>query len=88
MKEVSRQTPPQESTSSLAVPFGRDTLAETMLEFLLWMEESKGLRLCQAFKPQHDWYMPALADVERLAREFLGMKAATGPDKPNMEHLT
>ena len=88
MKEVSRQTSPQESASSPAVPHGRDKLVETMLEFLLWMEESKGLRLCQAFKPQYDWYMPALGDKERLAREFLGMKVATGPVKRNMEHLT
>jgi len=88
MKEVSRQASPQESAPLSAVPHGRDKLVETMLEFLVWIENSRGLMLCQAFKPQYDWYMPALGDKERLAREFLGMKAATGPDKPNMEHLT
>jgi hypothetical protein len=44
--------------------------------------------LCQAFKPQYDGYIPARANKAELAREFLGTKAATGPDKPNMEHLT
>ena len=88
MKEVSGQTAPQESASPFAAPLGRDKLAETMREFLLWIEKSKDLMLCQAFKPQYDGYMPALADKERLARKFLGKRAATGPDKPNMEHLT
>jgi hypothetical protein len=87
MKKVPRQVSPQEPALSFAAPLRRDGLAETMLEFLVWIESSKGLTLCQAFKPQYDWYIPALTNKTELAHEFLGMKAATPPDNPTMEHL-
>lgn len=41
-------------------------------EFLVWLERSKGLRLCEPFKPQYDWYTPVPTNPERLAREFFG----------------
>jgi hypothetical protein len=86
-KETARQTAPQESASQSAEPPGRDKLAETMLEFPLWIESSRGLLLCQAFKPRYDWYIPALANKAELTREFLGTRTATDPDEPTMEHL-
>lgn len=59
----------------------REELVQTIDEFLSWLESSKGLRLCEAFKPQYDWYSPVLANKRSLAREFLGKRAT-----PEQEH--
>jgi hypothetical protein len=58
-----------------------DELQRALLDFLKWAEQSKGLALCQAFKPQYDWYMPTITSKENLVREYLG-KTATGLGKP------
>lgn len=64
-----------EAFSALATKPGREDLTPTLLEFLVWIEHSKGLTLCHAFKPQYDWYMPSFANKEQLARDFLSSKA-------------
>jgi len=65
-----------------AAPARREDLAQTLREFLAWLELSKGLRLCESFKPQYDWYMPVPTNVEHLAHEFLGTSADCNKREP------
>lgn len=83
MREVPQRISLPEATATLALPPGREELAKAMHEFLVWIEYAKGLTLCQAFKPQYDWYMPAFANKENLAREFLGTWEAAALEPPN-----
>ncbi|TCV85400.1 hypothetical protein [Sulfurirhabdus autotrophica] len=39
--------------------------------FLLWLEKEKGLRLCSAYKPQYEWYVPANFRIENLVNQFI-----------------
>ncbi|MDP2433909.1 MAG: hypothetical protein Q8O33_18080 [Pseudomonadota bacterium] len=71
--------------TTTAATIGREEMTRTMLAFLAWLEQTKELRLCQAFKPQYDWYMPAYSDKGELAREFLHNRKAADCDKPNLE---
>ncbi len=72
MDEVLRRVTRQDAAAALISPQERENAVQVMLEFLAWLEKSKDLTLCQAFKPQFDWYMPSSANKERLAHEFLG----------------
>lgn len=63
----------------------REEMARTILAFLAWLEQTKELRLCQAFKPQYDWYMPAYSDQGELAREFLRDRRAADFDQAHLE---
>ncbi len=40
-------------------------------DFFLWLEKEKGLRLCNAYKPQYEWYSPANCSVENLIDQFI-----------------
>ena len=42
----------------------------TVSHFLLWLENEKGLRLCNAYKPQYEWYVPANFNTKTLVTEF------------------
>jgi hypothetical protein len=44
--------------------------------------------LCHAFKPQFDWYMPALANKEALVHEFLGSNKSHVLRKTHLEHMS
>jgi hypothetical protein len=59
----------------------------TLSEFLTWIENSKGLTLCQAFQPQYDWYMRAFANKENLAKEFLRTRRPADPDQQDGGYL-
>ncbi len=61
----------QEADATLSVRPGRDERVQMLREFLIWLDKSRGLTLCRAFKPEYDWYMNAFADTEALAHEFL-----------------
>lgn len=87
MGSISTRIATQVPAASIA-PIRREELTQTIRQFLAWLEQSKGLRLCQAFKPQYDWYIPALTNQDGLAREFLAIKTSADPDKPNLERLT
>lgn len=41
-------------------------------QFLVWLEDAKGLVLCQEFKPKYDWYTRVPTDKKTLANEFPG----------------
>jgi hypothetical protein len=92
MKDVLQKITRQEVMSMYTKP-ENDRMAEAMHEFLTWLEQNKGLTLCHAFKPQYDWYMPAFANKQKLAHEFLG-NVRLGASRPlktehlNKEHLT
>lgn len=58
-----------------------EAAAQTIRDFLAWLEACKGLRLCEAFKPRYDWYTPVPFNCEHLTREFLG--SAKTPAEPN-----
>jgi hypothetical protein len=75
----------QDSAVSITPPGPNDQNAQAMLEFLVWLEQAKGLTLCRAFKPQYDWYMPALSNKEKLAREFLGNNRSAGFENTSKE---
>lgn len=64
-------------------PIRRDELERTLRDFLSWMEQSKDLSLCQAFKPQYDWYMPTITSKESLVREYLH-KRVSDQDKQEL----
>ncbi len=66
MDEVRRVTR-QGAAATLISPREREEAVQVMLDFLAWLEKSKDLTLCHAFKPQFDWYMPTSANRERLA---------------------
>lgn len=53
-------------------PDKREGVAQTISAFLAWLETDKGLRLCEVFKPQYDWYSPVAVNHTRLVRQFLG----------------
>ena len=57
-----------------AFTLGGEGAVRTIGDFLEWLETSRGMRLCVAFKPQYDWYVPVPANIGALAREFLGNK--------------
>lgn len=71
--------------TSASAGSGPEEMTQTILAFLAWLEQTKQLRLCQAFKPQYDWYMPAYSDKGKLAREFLGKRRAADFAQPNLE---
>jgi len=87
MKDLSNKISPYESMSMYAIASG-DGYHESMREFLIWLEEYKGLTLCHAFKPQFDWYMPALANKEALVHEFLGSNKSHVLRKTHLEHMS
>lgn len=62
---------------------GEADLGQILIDFLVWIEQDRNLTLCQAFKPQYDWYMPAFAAKENLASEFLGKREKK--DSPYIE---
>ena len=53
---------------------GSEKTLRTINEFFKWLETSKGLRLCEAYKPKYDWYVPVPANLKSLTREFLGKR--------------
>ena len=71
MKDTWQHKKLSEGPVAINFKMERDELAESMFNFLVWLEENKNLLLCAAFKPQFDWYMPAFANKERLVREFM-----------------
>jgi hypothetical protein len=72
MKEALQHLSREDSAIAIT-PSGSDAqLAQTMHDFLVWLEQTKALTLCHPFKPQYDWYMPAFSNKEKLVREFLG----------------
>jgi len=71
MNEILRHNKPDVTVGAVTMKLERGDLAQSMFDFLVWLEENKGLTLCSAFKPQFDWYMPAMANKERLAHEFI-----------------
>ncbi len=81
--EVTEQITQQVAGTAIAEPPEDEAAVRGMLEFLQWIEKSKGLTLCQAFKPQYDWFVPAFANKERLAREFLAMAGPVAFDRRN-----
>ncbi len=85
MREVSRRISGQSSPAAIVAPPGDEKMVQAILEFLVWIENIKGLTLCQAFKPQYDWYMPAFDNKERLAREFLAKQPASTPQETQGE---
>jgi hypothetical protein len=70
-KDMQRSLRPETSVMFDA-PHDREEQAAMLARFLNWLEMTQGMTLCQPFKPQFDWYMPALANKDVLAREFLG----------------
>lgn len=40
-------------------------------DFLKWVEQEKGLVLCEPYKPQYDWFIPILQRSKDLAADFL-----------------
>jgi hypothetical protein len=71
MKETLQKKKLNEGSVEINIIKERDELAQSMFNFLVWLEENKKLVLCTAFKPQFDWYMPAFAKKERLVHEFM-----------------
>lgn len=43
-------------------------------DFLKWVEQEKGLALCEPYKPQYDWYIPIAYHLKGLVVEFLSGK--------------
>ncbi len=60
---------------------------QVLSEFLAWLEKSQQLVLCQVFRPQFDWYMPAFADKKKLARAYLVQKRPLDRDKRDQRAL-
>ena len=58
-----------------------EALARLIGEFLAWLELNKGLRLCEAYKPQYDWYVPIPTNAGTLALEFLEGSAVLDQEK-------
>jgi len=87
MGEVLQQASLQEPGPTFTMPAGRGDITQTLFDFLNWIEQTKGLTLCQEFKPQYDWYMPAFVNKHHLANEFLDNKPSGNRDKPNLERL-
>jgi hypothetical protein len=48
-------------------------LSHVISEFLEWLEEQKGLAICEPYKPQFAWYIPSHASKEKLVMEFFGI---------------
>lgn len=71
MKEQLRHNNSNVVVGAITMQQERGDPARSMIDFLVWLEENKGLTLCSAFKPQFDWYMPAMANKERLVHEFI-----------------
>jgi hypothetical protein len=71
MKENLQKTKLNDGVVAIKMKNEHDELAQSMFNFLVWLEENKKLVLCSAFKPQFDWYMPAFAKKERLVHEFM-----------------
>lgn len=71
MKKALQHLSHPDSAIAITEPSSDQQLAQTMHDFLVWLEQSKTLTLCHPFKPQFDWYMPALSNKEKLVREFL-----------------
>ncbi len=76
MKDVLQRLSHQAAPAGKVIPSGHEEHARVLSEFLAWLEKTQGLTLCLAFKPQYDWYMPALANKRRLASEFIGATKA------------
>ena len=51
-------------------------ITHAMSTFLDWLEKQKGLRLCEAYKPQYEWYVPICGNKEELLLEFFGISLA------------
>lgn len=81
MKDISPRIASQKPGSVLAP--GNAALAQAINEFLAWLELTKGMRLCAAFRPQYDWYMPVPTNGEGLALEFLEKTAFADFGKEN-----
>ncbi len=58
-----------------------EALVRVIGEFLAWLELNKGLRLCEAYKPQYDWYVPIPTKAGPLALEFLEGSAVLDQEK-------
>ena len=65
-------TSPRAAETLPVFMLGSEKTLRTINEFFKWLETSKGLRLCEAFKPKYDWYVPVPANLKSLTREFLG----------------
>lgn len=50
----------------------REDESRLLHQFLVWLEDAKGLVLCQEFKPKYDWYTRVPTDKMSLANEFPG----------------
>ena len=72
MGEVLERLLRSESAVAIDPSKGSEELAAMLTGFLNWLEMSRGMTLCQAFKPEFDWYMPTLINKAKLAHEFLG----------------
>jgi hypothetical protein len=44
--------------------------SEAIKDFLNWVEQEKGLVLCEPYKPKYGWYSPSIISIERLVLEF------------------
>lgn len=51
-------------------------ITHVMSTFLDWLETQKGLRLCEAYKPQYEWYTPICGNKEELLLQFFGINLA------------
>jgi len=71
MKDTLQHKKLNEGAVTINIKKEHDELAQSMFDFLVWLEENKKLMLCAAFKPQFDWYMPTFANKERLVHEFM-----------------
>lgn len=76
MKDALQRMSHQAAPAQMAMAGGHEEHTRVLSEFLAWLEKTQGLTLCLAFKPQYDWYMPALANKQRLANEFIGATKA------------
>ncbi|GAO35374.1 hypothetical protein SCT_0760 [Sulfuricella sp. T08] len=51
-------------------------LTHAIANFLEWAEKQKGLRLCEAYKPQYSWFVPIHTSKEQLLLEFFDINPA------------
>lgn len=62
-----------ESSMPRSMGAADDTL-QIITDFLKWVEQEKGLVLCEPYKPKYDWYTPVLFQPKHLAAAFLAAR--------------
>jgi hypothetical protein len=88
MEESMQKAAKKETVVSISLPSQDEQLEQAMHEFLLWLEHTKGLKLCNPFKPQYDWYMPSFISKQKLAREYLNAMQPAGLVKPKLDRMS